>query len=1077
MKENLILSKTKQGSLRREKHKLFFLVLAILFFNLNQIWSANPLASSLSQQNEIEVKGVVTDTKTGEPLPGVSILVKGTTSGTITDLDGNYKVNTSADATLVFTFMGYIKKEIAVNNNTVINITLEEDIVGLDEVVVVGYGIQKKSDITGAVASVSGSDIAKTPVIGVDQALQGRAAGVSITQNTGKPGGSTTIQIRGISSINGTEPLVIVDGVRSSLNNLNPGDIESVEVLKDAASAAIYGSTGGNGVILVTTKKGKTGELSTNINYYRGVQTPWKKMEMCNTEELIDVNNYINYMNTGSMYADSDTLGNYDWQDIMFRKAIMENLDVNFSGGTEKSSYYFSANYMQQEGILRKSDYERIAFRINSDHKLSKLFKVGENVQFTKTKTFGYDEWVYQDEYNSPIVDILTYYPYYGDYDANGDWIVSSRLNPKVEEDILDRTRQLYSVGGNAYVDITPFKGLTITSRINSYTNFNVVDRFYMTYEYNQQNRNENSQVDKSINQQWGWELQEYANYNLTLAEAHNINVMAGFESQYTEMADMSGLRYNLINETPEMRYFNASLNDTNLTQLVEGTGWIDKMYSYFGRLNYDYKGKYLLSLNIRNDNSSRFGPEYRSGTFPSWSIGWKFSEEDFIKDLGIFSFGKIRIGRGNTGANAPARYAYYASVNTTVDAYSYNFENDIVPSSGANLVSIPNLEMHWETMVMTNIGLDLAFLDNKLTATADYFIKESEGMLAYQTLPGIAGVYQFSSHVAPLGGDARPLVNIGTMQNKGIEISLGYKKMEGDLKASFDINTTFLSNEVIDLPEDSILRGRAGVNLSNFCLTAIGQPVSQFYTFETDGVYQIEDARIEANGDYFVFNQPYFINDAGDTSWYDKKALPGDVKIVDQNGDGRINEADKKIVGSPIPKLILGFSTNLEYKGIDLNIFFEGKFGHQIFNGSKSSSNLFNQDLGPNRLKIATDQYRLPLYDTDGNVVFEGNTDTDLPIYNTKNYSKVIDYFVEDGSYLRLKNIQLGYTLPAALTGKAGVDIFRIYVGAKNLLTFTKYTGFDPEISTGNVLSQGVDPVGYYPQSVIIMGGVNIKF
>lgn len=1053
------------------------LLLITLILQAFLLHAGNQPQTKNLRQEKNQISGKITESLTGKSLPGVSVYVKGTSEGTISDMDGIYTIQATSNDILVFSFIGYLTEEVKVGDQTTIDISLEEDIIGLDEVVVTGYGVQKKSDLTGAIASISGEQLTEMPAISVDQALQGRAAGVSITQNTGMPGGAVTIQIRGISSINGTDPLVIVDGVRSSLNDLNPGDIQSIEILKDAASAAIYGSSGGNGVILVTTKKGQSGKVRTNFNMYYGWQQPWKKMEICNTEELMDINNYINLSKTGNYYNTRiDTLENHDWQDIMFRTGQMQNYDLNFSGGNEKSTYYFSANYTKQEGILRNSDYERFAFRINSDHKLSKLFKVGENVQFTKRTNNGHDEWEFQNEYNSPMLGILTYYPYYGDYDENGNWIVSDQLNPVVTEDILHYKKQNYSVGGNVYLDITPVKGLVITSKLNGYTNFGVSDQFFPIYNYNPNYYQDYSEIYKNITQQWGWELQQYANYNFTVATNFSFQAMAGFEARITEQADMSGTRYNLINESPEMRYFIASTNDTNLTQFVEGGGWIETSYAYFGRLNVDYQGKYLLSFNIRKDYSSRFGPQNRSGVFPSISAGWKFSDEPFIKDLEIFSFGKIRAGYGTTGANAPDLYAYYASVNTNVVGYKYTFDNGIVPQSGANMVRIPNREMHWETMVMTNLGIDLAFLNNKLTFSADYFKKSSKDMLGYQDLPGSVGIYQYTDHISKLGGDARPLVNIGTLTNSGIELNAGYRKFEGDLKASFSLNTTFLKNKVESLPEDSLLRGRAGVGLGNFCLTAVGQPVSQFYGWQTDGLYQTSDGYQQANGTWFVNKQPYYLKDNGDTTWFDPQAKPGDWKIVDQNNDGKIDEKDKIKLGSPIPKIIIGFSTNLEYKNFDLNIFLEGKFGYQIFNGAKNF--LMNQTQGINRLKICLDQYRLPIYDDDGvTLLAKGNTDTDLPRYDSKNFNRVIDFYVEDAGYLRIKNIQFGYTLPLTLSSKIRVEKFRIYAGVKNLLTITRYSGFDPEISTGDILAQGVDPIGTYPQSRMYLIGCNVQF
>jgi TonB-linked SusC/RagA family outer membrane protein len=1050
-------------------------------------------------QEKTTVTGKIT-TVEGEELPGVNVVIKGTTIGTVTDVDGNYTIEIPDEhlsGELQVSYIGYLSETFEIAGQEVLDITLIPDLQQLEEVVVIGYGVQKKSDLTGAVATVSGEKLSELPVLGVDQALQGRAAGVSVIQNTGIPGARASIQIRGISSINGTQPLIIINGARTSdISMINPYDIESVEILKDASSAAIYGATGGNGVILITTKKGKPGKITTSFNYYRGWQKPWKKMDMMNSQEYAEVMNTITAINAysrGREYipwtTQPDTLDNYDWQDIMFRTAIMENYDLSVSGGNEKSDYYFSANYLKQEGIIRKSDYDRMSFHINSNHKLNKIIKVGESVRFVKSKNIGYEEWEFQNEYNTPMLSILTMYPYLPPYDENGEWSISpfGHDNPKVWEDVLDKTRNRYHVGGIGYVDLNLFKGFTYTSKISGGIRFDVNDQFRKIYHYSPTDFNDRSRVNKTIDQEYGWELQNYFNYNKTLLNNHNITLMAGHEAVYTKHTDMSGERIDLLTETPEMRYFDASTNNEEVLQFVEGGGWETAGYSYFGRINYDYKSKYLLTANIRNDYSSRFGPQYRSGVFPSFSVGWKFSEESFLENLGLLSFGKIRFSYGETGANAPGRYAYYARIHTNLEPYNYPIDSSDVPWPGGILAQIPNREMHWETMIMTNFGIDLGLFNNTLTITVDYFNKQNDGMLIYQTLPSIVGMYQYVEHTSQLGGDARPISNIGKIVNKGIEFTVGYRKVLGDLKASLDFNGSIVNNEVISIAGDSLYSGTTGVNLVNICLTTEGYPVSQFNGFKTDGIFTWDDAALDENGDVYIWNQPFRIISEGDTAYMQRRAKPGDFRFVDVNGDTLLNDDDKTMIGNPIPKFIMGFSANLEYKNFDLNLFFEGKFGHDIFNGSKIY--LMEQEVGWNRLKDVLDQYWDPIYDEEGNLVIEGNTNTSLPRLDPRsenaNFSRVSDFYVEDGSYLRLKNFQIGYTLPASLTGKVGIEKFRIYLGAKNLITITKYTGFDPEVGlvydndleSSDVLQQGIDKIGNYPHNRMFMLGVNLQF
>ncbi|MBN1183894.1 MAG: SusC/RagA family TonB-linked outer membrane protein, partial [Bacteroidales bacterium] len=682
----------------------------ILLFTVSKVFSGQSLVNGSNSQGVTKITGTVFDANSKTTLPGVNVLIKGTNIGTITNMDGKFFIEVEAsNAVLVFSFMGYQSVEAQIEGKTELDIYLKEETKAIDEIVVIGYGVQKKSDLTGSVASVTGEKMVEMPTLSVDQALQGRATGVSITSNTGMPGGQVQIQIRGISSVNGSEPLVIVDGVKGSLSNLNPSDVESVEILKDASSAAIYGATGGNGVILVTTKKGKTGKIQTNLNIYKGWQRPWKEIELLDLQEYIDMRNYYNAVKGFQPFTTQpDTFKYYNWQKEMIRTSLMDQYDLSIQGGSENSTHFFSANYTRQNGIINNSDYERFGVRMNSLYNLSKYIKMGENLQFTKTKRVGYDEGYFQNEYNTPLIPILRMDPSISPYDENGDWsLTPSGYNPIVSQDVLNRTKQEYSLGGNAYIDITPFKGLTLTSRINAYTNFNNNDEFIPFYEYSPLQGTQWNTVSKEMAQQYGWQLQTYGNYNTTIIEFINLGLMAGYESEYSKFGNIQGERRNYLTEVEENRYLSSSTNDTLAAQIVEGTGWEDAGYSYFGRINADFKSKYLLTFNIRQDYSSRFGPNYRSGTFPSFSVGWKFSEESFMDQLTLINFGKIRFGYGQTGANAPERYRYYAVVDPTNDTYRYIFNRSLNPSSGAAFVQVPNFDMHWETMIMSNIGID----------------------------------------------------------------------------------------------------------------------------------------------------------------------------------------------------------------------------------------------------------------------------------------------------------------------------------------------------------------------------------
>jgi len=1058
-------------------------------------------AGTTYAQDKVQITGTVVEGITGDALPGVSILIKGTSIGTITDISGNFSIEARPTDVLVFSYIGYLTDEIQVGANTVINVTLAQDIIGLDEVVVTGYGVQKKSDLTGAIASVSGDKLTEMPLIGVDQALQGRAAGVNVTQATGMPGGDVNIQIRGISSINGTEPLIIVDGVRGNLEGLNPNDIESIEVLKDASSQAIYGASGGNGVVLVTTKKGKKDQITTSFNSYMGWSKPWKKIDVMDKDQYIEAMNII-YGLRGDpepYCTRPDTMENYDWQDIMFRTAVMQNYDFSIAGGSERSTYFFSTAYTKEEGVLRKSDYERLNVRFNSEHELGTLwpigtFVVGENVSFNKRKYNGFEEWEFQNEYNTPIVNILRNVPHVAPYDENGEWVRApfSLPNAKVREDITNKSRNNYSVGGNVYVavkDLFTVKGLELNTRVNGWTDLNITDRFDMEYEYNATIRNDVDDLYKKMEHVYGWEFQEYMNYNRTIANMINLELMAGAEIRYSKMADMDATRIRLFSEAEEMLYFDGSIDDTTASQIANGSGWEEAAYAYFGRLNLDFANKILLTANARLDYDSRFGPNNRRGFFPSFSVGYKFSEEEFIKNLGFINFGKIRFGYGETGAPPPDRYAYAAFLKS-LPVYAFPVSDDNSPESGAFLAKIPNPDMRWETVVMSNIGLDLGFLQNKLSVTIDGFWKTNQDMLINNSIPLVAGMYQYRMHLGNFDNDdARPTTNIGSIVNKGIEVSVGYRKMEGKLRGDFDLNFTYVQNEVLDLAGDSLYRGQSGVNLQNITLTAEGYPVSQINGFRTDGLFTWDDAAYDEDGDVYIWNQPYTINTSGDTIYAQSSAQPGDFRFVDVNNDGVISDADKVNIGNPNPKFIFGFSTNLTYGIFDLNIFLDGKFGHELFNGSRiwlMGPNVGN--VGVNMSPDVLDQYREDVLDEEGNVLYPGNTDTDLPrldpVNANRNLARVSDFYVEPGWYVRLKNIQLGVSVPSKAMTKVGIDKLRFYVGARNLLTFTKYSGFDPEVGPGktddgrsDMLQLGIDRAGNYPHARSFIVGLNLQF
>lgn len=1051
------------------------------------------LMSGLVYGQQVQVSGTVTDNG-NLPLIGVTIVESGTTNGVVTNIDGNYTITVkSSSSSLKFSYIGFKTSEVVVGAQSRIDMVMNEDLAQLDEVIVTGYGVQKKSDLTGAVSSVSGDNIRRVPIATIDQALQGQAAGVYITSKSGRPGEAADIQIRGMSSINGTQPLVVIDGVPGGdMNSINPNDIASIEVLKDASSAAIYGATGGNGVIMITTKQGEAGKIKTNVNIYRGVESSVGYLDLMNSQEWMQLQeesrwNADKIGSTGKnrllestlkldpMYTyRPDTLKSYNWQDEVLGQAISENYDISISGGNESSKILVSASYNKQEGIIKASGYERFTFRINSEQKLSKRIIFDQKINITNTVHEGLEDWRWHQYYDNPIYNTMLMDPSAAPYDANGAWTQSffSNINPLVDLDMKDRTQKNVNLNGNFGLNVNIVKGLTYTARFSGTMGFGDFREYEGIYFATATNNRPTDKLIREMDRSFTYNIQNLLTYNTSIAGSHNISVMAGMEAAKWWGYNMRGVRVDMASNDPNMLYFDKSTNASDDQQNVTGSGFNSATMAYFGRVNYDYNGRYLMTFNIRRDGSSSFGPANRFGIFPSLSAGWKFSEENFMQDVDVISFGKIRFGYGETGTNARSGFPYLSQIETPM-GFRYSVDN-ITGLNGAGPIQIANPEIHWETVTMSNLGLDLTFFENRLSFTADLFDKVNEGMLMYQEVPNIAGSFNGSN----------PEVNVGSISNMGYEITIGARKSEGELKGSINLNFSGVKNKVLELAKDSMTAGRVH-ELTPTNITMVGAPIGQFYGYETEGIFTMDDP-YEGEGRNFVFtNQPY-----ADVNGVKKYAQPGayfgDVRYKDQNKDGKINEQDKVILGSPLPKLTYGFSINLEYKGFDFSAFFNGTYGNKILNGQKQYT-YYLQGNG-NAQKAFTDRFvPFDVYALDENgdskLVVSANHDTELPRYNADNFNKLREWFIEDGSYLRLRNVVVGYTIPQNITSKIKVDKVRIYGGARNLFTLTKYTGLSPEVpakdpekNSTTALEKGVD-LGVYPVTKMFYFGANITF
>jgi TonB-linked SusC/RagA family outer membrane protein len=1030
------------------------------------------VCSGFINGQETTVSGTVVD-GVGNVLPGATISLKGTDRGVITDIDGNFEISVPGnDAVLSITFIGYLPEELKVGDQTQFSIILIEDITELSEVVVVGYGTQKKSDLTGSIASVSGEDLQLVPVSSVDQALQGMAAGVNIIPVTGRPGSPANIQIRGIASINGTDPLIILDGVSqgtepSVLSSINPDEIQSIEVLKDASSAAIYGASGGNGVILITTKGGKSGEMKVKYNGFYGIENTINQLEMMNSEEWIELQDETS-TSASPFTTRPDTFSTYNWQDIFFQPAVSQKHDLSISGGNEKSTFLLSVGYSDEEGIIKNTSHQRFNMRINSSHKINKFLTLEERVSYVNNTTNGFADWEYSGYYQNPVAPALQMIPYQEAYDENGDWTIpyGGITNPMVAIDMKDNTMRSNEFKGNFSAIIAPVKGLSYTFRFSPSMGFGDNKEFLGDYwAAPTNNRTQNSLVQRMDRSQ-SWNIQNVITYNSTLFDDHNITLMAGQEAGRWWGYDINGQRVDMPSELPELLYLSMSVNDTLAVQVIEGGGYEGRSYRYFGRINYNYKEKYLLAINVSRDYASNHGPNNKAGTFPSFSVGWKFTEENFMSNYSFINFGKLRVSWGQTGANATSGFPYLTTV-VTPDGYMYAV-NGRVANIGAGPDKIANPSIRWESINMLNYGLDINMFNNKITLSAEYFVKVNDGMIMPQQIPYMTGAYNMTM----------PEVNIGSIENKGFDFTLGHKNAVGGLNYSLNLNVGIVRNKVLSLATDSLRYG-ALHNVSPITLTREGYAISEFWGFQTDGLFADSDPTTIISNRTVITNQPYSLDEDGNPRYMQLNAKPGDYRFVDQNGDGVLNDGDKIPLGSPLPKFTFGFSVNMQYKMFDLVAFFTGSVGNKVFNGTKQY--LYYSNGYGNRLAAFADRYKEEVV-KEGIVVVHENKDTDIARFSADNYARSSDFYIEDGSYLRMRTLQLGVTLPASVSNRVGISKFRVYAGGKNLFTLTKYSAYDPLVSGGRTdtaegtLTQGID-LGAYPSTKMFMLGVNLEF
>jgi len=993
---------------------------------------------SVFAQNNIT--GVVTDAGTGETLPGVNVHIKGTTSGTITDLNGKYSISANNGDILVFSFVGYQNQEVNITNQKVINVSLHEESLGLNEVVVVGYGTQKKSDLTGAISTVDMKEMQTRQVSTIDQALSGQVAGVDVTTNSGTPGGGVMIRIRGIGTLNDANPLFVVDGMMvDNIDFLNTNDIESMQVLKDASATAIYGSRGANGVVIITTKNGsKNQQAKISFNAYYGAQNFWRRAPICNSEQWAILNNEAQLAANKPIHdglEDPASLPYTDWfNEISNENAPIQSYDLSVSGGNEQNTYYISGSYLDQEGIVDKSDFMRGSLRANGTHHPKKWLTIGENITLVKTKQ---NQVLEGDEWNNILISAMNMDPVSPVYNEDGSFaegIYNDISNPVARLHYTNDTYTNYQTLANVYAEIKFLKNFTLKSSYNLEYTFGTDDYYYPEFFVSPVFQNPQSTIgkyhDNNFTNQWSNTLTYKKSFNQT----HNLTVLVG-EETYKQRSEWDGITANNVpTDDPNVRYID---NATGATSAVTyGSAYEVKQVSYLARVNYDYKGKYLFTGNFRADASSKFSKKNQWGYFPSFSAGWRLTEENFLKDIDWLYNLKLRAGWGQIGnqGSVPA----YQNVTIASPGMNYTWSKNetgggayFVP--GSAFTSSGNDEIKWETSTTTNIGLDFGFFDGKFSGTFEYFNKITSDMLLQVPVPGQSGL------------EEAPWQNAGEMKNSGIELSLNYSNRSHAFKYSFGVIMSHIKNEVTSLGNgNEFIDGAPFRGNANLTRTVVGKPIAQFYMYKAVGLFQNWD---EIN------------SQTAQTG-----VEPGDIKYATvTNKDGE-EELAYFFVGSPLPDFTYSFNMNFEYKGFDLITSFQGVSGNKIFNAAawynRSSSAYWNLDV-----------------DMLNRWTGEGSTnDPHHPRMNATdvNNSLMSDRFLEDGSYLRFKTLQIGYTFPV----KKYVDKFRIYFNAQNLYTFTKYSGLDPEIGTGYTggLDIGVDRANY-PQARLMSFGVNLIF
>lgn len=1011
--------------------KRIFTILIMFLF----LWSLK------AQSQEITVTGTVTSADDKLTLPGVTILVKGTLVGTTSDIDGKYTLNqVPADATLIFSFVGMVNQEIPVNNRAIIDVVMETESFGLDEVVVIGYGTVKKKDVTGSVSLVGSKTIDKLKPVRAEDALQGTVTGVNVTQQSGSPGSDIDIRIRGVSTNGDAAPVVIIDGYQGDLNTLNPNDIETITVLKDA-QAAIYGTVGANGIILVTTKKGKKNS-PTKVNFSSsfGMQETTRKLPLQNATEYAVLLNESYAANGEALpYPDVSGLGEgTDWQKELFQAAPIYDNSLRISGGSDKMIYSLSASDLRQDGIIGgdKSGYDRSTAALNLGSDLYTWLKLTTSIMYTHIDRRTFNDFglgsVLFNAVNMPSTVPI--------YDVNGNYYNAPGnlgieiINPLQQIANTFNDYDLNKWNGNLGLESNFAEHWSATARIGFNTMNDKYKSFSKIVDYGGKvfdvTRSSVFQRKENHND---YTFDAFVTYNNTFKDVHGFTGTLGTTVFKTWGNNLNATGFDVPNNSWEFADIGLA-NGLNTTKATGSWVYDQRRLSYFTRLQYDFDGKYLASFMLRRDASTKFGPDNAVAWFPSATLGWIISDENFMKDMKKVDLVKFRVSYGILGSDKIGDYRYISRL----DGEGVYILNDTLVT-GQAVGIMPNTEVKWEQSEQFDVGFDLKFFGDKLDFTLDYFYKKTNDLLIeYIPVSGIFGTY------APGGGG--PTRNAGTVRNSGVEFAVGYRNTtKKDFTYRFDYNFTYLDNEVLKVDNGTgIVRdGSFGVGQPQPAYMEVGLPIGYFYGYETDGIFQTQ-AEVDAHPSQQALGA---------------EASPGDIRYKDLNGDGVLNSDDRTYIGDPIPKFIMGLNISFDYKNFDFVMYTFTSLGNDIVrNYERTQPNV-------NRLSYTLDRWTGP------------GTSDEVPRVTTAATANNIlsDYYVEDGSYLRIQRVQLGYRIPEEKSKKIGIEEIRFFIAINNLLTLTKYTGYDPAASSGRPIGSGFDD-GFYPASRVYTFGFNLN-